>query len=141
VEIRFKLKTKQLVALLVSISLVLMLVLSACGQNDTTTTPSTTSSQTETQQLDKIYKVLNPSGIPSSVDCKGLSPRLDSLAGKRILFYQSEATNMQLPTLLERLKSDYPTATFDTVYSASFGEDSPSEEQMTYDACIRGVAW
>ena len=132
---RNEVKKKQLIALLVSISLVLALVLSACAQ--TAGTPGAPAGAAG----DKVYRVLNPTGIPSPVECKALAPRLGSLAGKKILFYQSEATNMQLPTLLERLKKDYPTATFDVVYTEGFGENTPTDQQKTYQAVIRGVSW
>jgi hypothetical protein len=120
--------------------LVLVMVISACSQGGTSTTITKTVAATGTAEQ-AVYKVLNPQGIPAPVDCKALSPRLDSLAGKKILFYQSEATNMQLPVLLDKLKAAYPTATFDTVYTASFGDRVPTDEQKQHQACIRGVSW
>jgi hypothetical protein len=88
-----------------------------------------------------VYKVLNPQGIYIPVDCKPDAPRLDSLAGKTILFYESEATNMQMPTLLTELQTDYPTATFVVVHTESFGEMNPTEDQKKNQAVIRGVGW
>jgi hypothetical protein len=132
---------RKVFGLLAGIGLIAMLVLSSCAQP---TAPSTTTAKTASPAAavqQPVVKVLNPGGLPSPVDCKACAPRIDSLTGKKILFYQSEATNMQLPTLLAKLQKDYPTATFDTVYTASFGEDTPSDKQKTYQASIRGVAW
>jgi hypothetical protein len=129
------LKKGKLIALVASICLVALVVLSACAQQ--AATPGATGAPSK-----EVVKVLNPVGIPAPVDCKACAPRLNSLAGKKILFYQSEATNMQLPTLLERLKKDYPTSTFDVVYTEGFGENTPTSEQIkTYQAVIRGVSW
>ena len=94
-----------------------------------------------TQQVDKTYKVLNPQGTYIPVDCKPLAPRLDSLAGKKILFYEAEATNMQMPYLLTRLQKDYPTATFLVVYTELWGETVPTEAYLQCKASIRGVGW
>jgi len=128
------LKKGQVIALLVSICLVLALVLSACTQQGGTGATSGAAGE-------KVYKVLNPTGIYIPVQTVANAPRLDSLAGKKILFYESEATNMQLPALLERLKKDYPTTTFDVVYTASFGEAAPTEAYLKLQAVIRGVGW
>jgi len=133
--------------------LILVFVLSACaGATETTvtatktvtatpTTTATTTAKPTVQYQAPVYKVLNPAGTYIPVDCVGLSKRLDSLAGKRILFYEAEATNMQLPTLLNRLKKDYPTATFDVVYTELWGERVPTAEYLKVNACIRGVGW
>jgi hypothetical protein len=90
------------------------------------------------------YKVLNPAGIPivEQPEMHGLAPRLDTLDGKTILFYQTEANDLLMPALLEQLEADYPTTTFDVIYTQAYGESTPTEEQIaTYDALIRGVSW
>ena len=89
------------------------------------------------------YNVLNPAGIPVELpDMQGLAPRLDTLAGKTILYYETEANDLMLPTLLELLEAAYPTTTFDVIYTEGYAENAPTQEQIdTYDACIRGVAW
>ena len=127
-------KKGQFIALLVSICLVLALVLSACTQQGGTTTTGGAAGE-------KVYKVLNPQGIYIPVDCKPAAPRLDNLAGKKILYYESEATNMQMPTLRARLQKDYPTTTFFVVHTESFGEMNPTEDQKKYQAVIRGIGW
>jgi len=147
---------KKTIALVLSVVLVLALLLSACSTDTTTATTSTPSTSTPststpstsppatqivTEQIDKVYKVLNPQGTYIPVDCVGLAPRLDTLAGKKILFYEAEATNMQMPTLLEFLKEDYPTAEWLVVYTEQWGEQTPTEEYLTCDACIRGIGW
>jgi ABC-type oligopeptide transport system substrate-binding subunit len=150
-------KKRQFIALLGSIVLILALVLSACAQTaapttptapttpaapTTPTTPTTPAApQVVTQQVDKVYKVLNPQGTYIPVDCKPCAPRLDSLAGKKIRFYESEATNIQLPTLRERLQKDYPTTTFVVDHTESFGRSAPSTEDLALQASIRGVGW
>jgi hypothetical protein len=93
------------------------------------------------KQVDRVYKVLNAQGSYIPVDCKPLAPRLDTLAGKKILFYEAEATNMQMPTLLAHLQKDYPTATFLVVYTEVWGETAPTAEYLTCQASIRGVGW
>jgi ABC-type transport system substrate-binding protein len=143
---------KKTIALVLSVVLVLALLLSACTtettptetSTPTTSTPTTTAppaTQIVTQQIDKVYKVLNPQGSYIPVDCVGLSDRLDTLAGKKILFYEAEATNMQMPTLLDFLKADYPTTEWLVVYTEMWGEQTPTEEYLTCDACIRGIGW
>ena len=137
-------KREKIVLLSASIGLILALVLSGCAA--TTPEPeviekTVTETVTQTVEVEKTYRYLNPKGEFIPVELHPIAPRLDNLDGKRIFFYQSEATNFVLPTLLERLKADYPTSTFDTVYTASFGSNTPSEEELTYDALIRGVGW
>jgi hypothetical protein len=132
---RNEVKKGKFIALLASICLVVMLVLSACAEQAAPGAPAGAAQ-------DKVYRVLNPTGVFVPVDCKACAPRLNSLAGKKILFYESEATNIILPTLLERLKKDYPTTTFDVVYTEAFGESTPTDQQKTtYQAVIRGVGW
>jgi hypothetical protein len=136
------LKGKKLIALFVSIGLALALVLSGCAAPEAEVVEKTVEKTvTETVEVEKTYRCLNPKGSFIPVELSPIAPRLDSLDGKRIFFYQSEATNFILPTLLARLKADHPTTTFDTTYSAGFGERTPTEEQLTYDALIRGVGW
>ena len=126
-------KKKKVIALLASVGLILVLVLSGCAAE--------TGGGGQVVEVEKVLQVLNPQGIPAQVELHSLAPRIDSLAGKRILFYESEANNQQLPALLERLEEDYPTTTFDTIYTEGFGDEIPTDEQKTYQACIRGIAW
>jgi len=137
---------KRVTATLVCIGLVLLIILSACAQqggNTTTSTskPGATTGSTGGAKVEPTYKVLNPTGLYIPVDCKANAPRLDSLTGKKILYYESEATNILMPTLLEKLKKDYPTSTFDVIYTATFGEITPTADQLTHNAVIRGVGW
>jgi hypothetical protein len=135
------LQRKRLLFLLVVISMIIALVLSACSQGGTTTTV-TKGSTGSTSSQEPVKKVINPQGIYIPVETKPCAPRLDSLAGKVILYYESEATNMHMPTLLERLKKDYPTSTFDVIHVENFGSNTPTDEQKTkYKAVIRGVGW
>ena len=134
-------KQKRFIAFLAAV-VILALVLSACGPSDTTTTTTNTNGSTVVQTTDPVLKVLNPQGAYIPVDCKPNAPRLDTLAGKTILYYESEATNMHMPTLLEWLKDDYPTTTFDIIHVENFGSSTPTDEQKEkYDAVIRGVGW
>jgi hypothetical protein len=143
-------KIIRLSGILLSVLLILIFVLPGCGGGTTTTvtttktvqgTGTTTSGTPKVEYQQPVYKVLNPTGTYIPVDCIGLSKRLDSLAGKTILFYQAEATNMQLPTLLAKLKAKYPTATFNTVYTELWGETVPTEDYKKNQACIRGIGW
>jgi len=89
----------------------------------------------------KKYSCLNPHSTMRSVEYQGLAPRLDSLDGKNILYYQSEANQVIMPVLLEKLRADYPTATFTLLETENFGEAIPTEEELGYDAVIRGICW
>jgi hypothetical protein len=125
--------------------LVLVMIVSACSQGGTTATttkPGATNPGATVQE--PIKKVINPQGSYIPVETKACAPRIDSLNGKRILYYESEATNMHMPTLLVRLKKDYPTAIFDVVHTEAFGSNTPTEQQIkdyTGGAVIRGVGW
>jgi hypothetical protein len=130
------LERKKLLALLVSFTLVLALGLSACTQQASPTTPAgSTGGATD------VYNVLNPQGIYVPVQTVGLAPRLSTLGGKTILYYQSEANPVMMPVLLPRLQQDYPTATFTAIYTESFGLNTPGDEIKGIDAVIRGVSW
>ena len=138
---------KGVIATFVCVSLILLIILSACGQQNPTTTstpagttPATTSTTSATK-VEPIYKVLNPQGVYIPVDCKPNAKRIDSLAGKKILYYESEATNILMPTLLEQLKKDFPTSTFDVIYTATFGSATPTADELKHDAVIRSVGW
>ncbi len=134
--------------MVIGLVLMLALVLSACGQSGTTGTPGANGTVTVTTTItgpggggEPIKKVLNPQGVFIPVETKPCAPRIDTLNGKKILYYESEATNMHMPTLLARLKKDYTTATFDVVHVENFGERNPTAAQKAYDAVIRGVGW
>jgi len=96
---------------------------------------------------DKVYKVLNPQGNYIAVETHGLAPRLDSLAGKNIFYYQSEANPVIMPVLLARLKKDYPTATWKFFETQGYGVDTPTDDTNEVsglkgvDATIRGIGW
>jgi ABC-type oligopeptide transport system substrate-binding subunit len=131
-------KKKQLIALLVSFSLVLALILSACAQQGGTTPTGTTAGTAQ----DKVYKVQNPQGIYIPVETHALAPRLDTLAGKNIYYYESEANPVIMPVLLKKLKQDYPTATWKYYETQGWGTDTPTEDDLKgVDAVIRGIGW
>ncbi len=135
---------KGVILILVSICLAALLILSACGQQGNTSTSTSQPAGTNgspSGSVEPVYKVLNPAGVYIPVDCKANAPRIDSLNGKKILYYESEATNLLMPTLLEKLKKDYPTATFTVVHTESFGESTPTADQLKNNAVIRGVGW
>jgi len=144
-------KKLQRLMVLAAVLMVLVLVLSACGQATTTSSgPGQTVTSTVTKTVtgtgqgttqQPIGKVINPQGVFIPVETKPCAPRLDSLAGKKILYYESEATNMHMPTLLVRLQKDYPTTTFDVIHVENFGDRNPTDAQKKYQACIRGVGW
>ena len=91
--------------------------------------------------MEPVYKVLNPTGTRTAVDCKPCATRLDSLAGKKILYYESEGARNFMPLLLQTLRKDFPTGTFDLVYFDTFGNSTPSDQEKTYQGYIRGVGW
>ena len=138
-------KKAKFVALLASSFLVLVIVLSACAQQPPTTTggPAATSTPTtKTQVVAPTFKVLNPVGNYIPVQTAPLAPRLSSLAGKNIWYYESEANPVIMPVLLARLKKDYPTATWKYYETQGWGTDAVTAEELKgVDAVIRGIGW
>jgi hypothetical protein len=155
VEIRIKVKKRQLISLLVGIGLVVALLLSSCAQQAAPTTPTTPAAPTTpttpttpaapqvvTKEVEKVYKVLNPQGTYAPVECKPCAPRLDTMNGKTILYYQSEAAPQVMPVLYKWLLRDYPKTTFDKIEMETYGESVPTDAQIKkYDAQIRGISW
>ena len=90
---------------------------------------------------DRVYKCLSPIGIELPVRTYPLAPRLDTIDGKTIFYYESEATNMHMPELLRRLKQDHPTTTFIVEHVENFGLRNPTEVHLSVDGAIRGVSW
>ena len=132
-------KRKKLILLLASIGFILALVLPGCAAEDGgngTTAPGTNGSAT-----DPILRVLNPKGKIIPVEMNPNAPRLDTIDGKTILYYESEATNMHMPELLRRLKQDHPTTTFIVEHVENFGDRNPTEVHLSVDGAIRGVSW
>jgi len=125
---------RNIIVSLFSVGLVTALLLSACAPGGATTPPGGTSE-------DKSYRVLNPQGIYIPVQTVGLAPRLDNLAGKIILYYQSEANPVMMPILIQRLKAAYPTTTFNIIITEAFGKNAPGDEINGIQAVIRGVSW
>jgi len=134
---------KKLFILLMSVSLILILILAACGGQTTTTTTKPGATSTATAPAAKeVFKVLNPQGVYIPVETKPLAPRLNSLAGKNIWWYQSEANPVIMPVLLERLKKDYPTTTFRYFETQGWGTDAVTADELKgIDAVIRGIGW
>jgi len=133
---------KKLIALFVSAGLVLALVLSGCAAPEAEVVEKTVEKTVEKiVEVEKTYQCLNPKGDYIPVELHPLAPRLDSLDGKTILYYESEGARNFMPLLYEKLQADYPTSTFDLIYTNAQGDREPTEEHLTYDACIRGVAW
>jgi ABC-type glycerol-3-phosphate transport system substrate-binding protein len=150
-------KKRQVIALLASIFLVMMLVLSACGTATPTTptTPTTPAAPTTpttpttpaapqvvTQQVDKVYKVINAQGSYIPVQTVAIAARLSTLDGATIYFTQSEANPRIMPELYRRLTADYPKANWNITTSASFGDQVPAADLLkNAKAVIRGIAW
>jgi hypothetical protein len=146
------LKKKQLIGMLAGVLLVMALILSSCAGAATTTPPTstttlppvTTTVPPVTTQVDKTYKVLNPQGTYIPVETKPLAPRLSTVDGKTILFYQSEGSPVIMPPLLARLQKTYTKTTFKVLVTQTFGNSTPGTELTgppQLDAEIRGIAW
>jgi hypothetical protein len=133
-----------------------MLVLSACAQQAAPTTPTTpttpaapttpttptTPAAPQVVTQEPVYKVLNPTGNYTPVECHPLAPRLSTLAGKNIYYYESEADPVIMPVLLAHLKKDYPTATWKYYETQGWGTDTPTADDLKgVDAVIRGIGW
>ena len=137
-------KRKKLILLLASIGFILALVFSGCA--GATPEPeviekTVTKTVTQTVQTPEILQVLNPVGKIIPVEMNPCAPRLDTIDGKTILYYESEATNMHMPELLRRLKQDHPTTTFIVEHVENFGDRNPTEVHLSVDGAIRGVSW
>jgi len=135
--------------ILASIALIALMVLPACGSTTevtkTVTSPAVTVTASGTsKEVEKQVKVINPQGNYIPVETKGLSARIDSLAGKRVYFEESEANPRIMPALLKRLKAEYEPkgSTFHYAASASFGPSAPDDDFKKNAQCaIRGIAW
>ena len=136
-------KRGKLIALFVSVGLVLALVLSGCAAPEPEVVEKTVEKTvTETVEVEKTYQCLNPQGEFIPVELHPLAPRLDTLAGKNIYYYQSEANPVIMPVLLEQLKADYPTATWKFFETQGHGSETPTAEELEgVDAVIRGIGW
>jgi len=122
--------------------LIFIMILSACGQQAGTTTTVTKTVNGSGQVSQEISKVLNPAGNYIPVQTSPLAPRLSSLDGKNIWYYQSEANPVIMPVLLARLKKDYPTATWKFYETQGWGTDTVTAEELKgVDAVIRGIGW
>jgi hypothetical protein len=132
--------------------ILILLLLPACGgTSETTVTKTVTVTSTSTSTgtsaptvkiQEPIVKVLNPVGTYIPVETKPLAPRLNSLAGKNIWYYQSEANPVIMPVLLNHLKKDYPTTTWKFYETQGWGTDAVTADELKgVDAVIRGVGW
>jgi hypothetical protein len=129
-------KKSKLIVLLASIGLILALVLPGCAAEN-----GEGGGQTVVE-VDKTYKCMNPQGEFIPVELHPLAPRLDSLDGKHIYYYQSEANPVIMPVLLEWLQRDYPTATWKIFETQGHGTYILDESELVgVDAVIRGIGW
>ena len=125
---------RKLIALLASIAMVVALVLSGCA-------PAAEEPGANGGATEQVVRVMNPAGLVIPGEMAPNAPRLDTLDGKTIFYYESEATNMHMPELLRRLKQDHPTTTFIVEHVENFGTSTPNEEHLSVDGAIRGVSW
>ncbi len=70
-----------------------------------------------------IYEVLNPWADVDPPPLKGISPRLDSLAGKRIGLFRNfkEASNQIFTALEPKLKEKFPSCQTSLYYNPNMG--------------------
>jgi len=144
-------KRVSLVALLATLGLILVIMLPGCQSEKTPTSsaaapaPTVTTTATAppvTKQIDKVYKVINPTGTFIPVETKPLAARIDTLDNKTIYFVESEANPRIMPALLKRMKETYTKTTFVYTATASFGDSVPSEDLLkNAKAYIRGISW
>ena len=129
----------------------MVLVLSGCG-NGSTPAPSSTATPTSgpvatptprVVEVEKEYRVLNPTGVFIPVETQALSPRLDSLNGKTIYVIQGEADPVIMPALAAELPHAYSNTTFEYYEpSSSFGPSSPDDTVVAEaDGVILGIGW
>ena len=138
-------KKKKLMVLLVSIGLILAFVLSGCAAPEAEVVEKTvtkTVTETQTVEVDRTYRCLNPKGEFIPVELHPIAPRLDIFDGKTVLLYASEANPVIFPVLGPLMEETYPNTTFEYIWTERWGDDTPSEEALArYDAVIHGISW
>jgi hypothetical protein len=91
---------------------------------------------------DTVYRVINPVGIDQPVDLSPLAKRIDGLAGKTIAVCMAEGSPMVMPTLMTRIKKEFPTSTFVMTESRTTGPTRlTTEEEKGIQAMIIGNSW
>ncbi len=89
---------------------------------------------------DRVYRCLNPVGIQDPIEQCALSPRLDKIDGKTILFQLGTGGEQEiLIPLRKKLLADYPNVNWQMVTGG--GGPAADEQLKTADAVIRGVVW
>jgi hypothetical protein len=147
------LKKTPVLFLMITIAMVALMVLSACGGTTGTTTTTATTSKPAvtatttvtapavTKEVQKINKVINPQGTYIPVETKPCAPRLNTFDGKKIFYYKTEANAVIMPVLFEKLKQRFPNTEWGFEEAGGFGRSTPTENDLKYDAVIRGVSW
>ena len=128
-------KTRNLIALLFSIILIMVMVATGCaaptaGPTATvkvTVTATVTATPTSTAAVvkDKTYRAVNPTGNFIPVETKALSPRLTTIEGKTIYVHQGEADPVIMPALYKALVAKYPKTTWIYYDRSDFGPSVP----------------
>jgi hypothetical protein len=87
---------------------------------------------------DRVYKCLNPVGIHDPVEQFPLSPRLEKIDGKTILFSLGTGGEQEiLIPLRKKLLADYPNVNWKMQPGGMLTE----EQLKSCDAVMRGVVW
>jgi hypothetical protein len=92
--------------------------------------------------MSEAYEVLSPWAEADPVPLHGLSPRLDSLDGKRIglLCNNKRASPLVLDATERLIKERFPTATLSTFYARSFSVSSlEKDREKEFDDWLKGV--
>jgi hypothetical protein len=133
------LNRKRLIALGASIALVLVLVLTGCAQAPAGGGGGGAPAGVAT---DKVYKVLNPQAQDQARDLSPLAPRIDTLAGKKILVVTAESSRVVMPGVIAKLQKEFPTSTFVYTESKTTSPIRATDEQLKGVQCaIIGNAW
>ena len=84
-----------------------------------------------TKKANSEYEVLSPWAEADPIPLKGISPRIESLAGKKIgLFRNSKRAALPIMNVVERrLREKFPTAEF-----TEFANLKPNEMMIEQDA-------
>jgi len=96
---------------------------------------------------DKVYKCLNPVGYQEPIKVHPLSPRLDKIDGKRIMFNIGAGGEQGILIALRKMLPErYLQVKWNIKFAAAHGTKAGSvavteEERATTDALIRGVVW
>ena len=93
-------------------------------------------------KTDSVYEVLNPWAEADPIPSRGISARVNDLAGKKIGLYRNgkRAAEPTLKVVEDRLKKKYPTAAFSWFFNARANEAIVEQDaKKDFEDWLKGV--